>query len=138
MLESGPLPAAASQHVAARSVAPVMLDGRLLVDGGAVNPVPFDRLPADCTVRVAVDVIGQCEHVDGKPPSLSESIFNTFRSWRRASFARSCSPRGRTFTWRSTSAACGCSSSSSAADLHQAERAKEQLKQALVRRLGLA
>jgi NTE family protein len=58
---------------------PVVIGDRVLVDGGAVNPVPFDLLPPDCTVTAAVDVIGHRGHEPGEPPSLSEAIFNTFQ-----------------------------------------------------------
>jgi NTE family protein len=34
---------------------PVEVDGRILVDGGAVNPLPFDRLRGRADVIVAVD-----------------------------------------------------------------------------------
>lgn len=58
---------------------PVVIGDRLLVDGGAVNPVPFDALPPDCTLTAAIDVIGQRDHLPAQPPSLSEAIFNTFQ-----------------------------------------------------------
>lgn len=58
---------------------PVMIGDRVLVDGGAVNPVPFDLLPSDCTLTAAVDVIGQRGHAQGEPPSLSDAVFNTFQ-----------------------------------------------------------
>ena len=48
----------------------------MLIDGGAVNPVPFDLLPDDCDITIAVDVIGT-RTVSNKLPSLSEAVFNT-------------------------------------------------------------
>jgi NTE family protein len=62
----------------------VAIGDRVLVDGGAVNPVPFDLLPPDCTLTAAVDVIGQRSHVGGEPPSLSDAVFNTFQIMARA------------------------------------------------------
>lgn len=57
---------------------PVQIDERVLIDGGVVNPVPFDVLPDDCDVVVAVDVIGQREAAENDPlPSFSDAIFNT-------------------------------------------------------------
>ncbi len=37
---------------------PVYVDGRYLVDGGCVNPMPFDALPEESDLIVAVDVLG--------------------------------------------------------------------------------
>jgi NTE family protein len=37
---------------------PVSRDGRLLMDGGLVNPLPFDVLKGDADIIVAVDVSG--------------------------------------------------------------------------------
>jgi NTE family protein len=74
---------------------PVVIGDRVLVDGGAVNPVPFDLLPPDCTMTAAVDVIGQRGHEPGEPPSLSESIFNTFQIMEKSSIRaklRACQP----------------------------------------------
>ena len=58
---------------------PVVIDDRVLVDGGAVNPVPFDQLPPDCTVTAAVDVLGRRGHEPGESPTLSAAIFNTYQ-----------------------------------------------------------
>jgi len=57
---------------------PAQIDGRVLIDGGAVNPVPFDVLPADCDVVVAIDVLGQRTPEEEDPlPSFSDALFNT-------------------------------------------------------------
>ena len=37
---------------------PVVVDGRVLVDGGATNPLPFDRLRGRADLVLAVDVTG--------------------------------------------------------------------------------
>ena len=58
---------------------PVMIGDRGLVDGGAVNPRPFDVLPPDCTLTATVDVIGQRSRVQAQPPSLSDAIFSTIQ-----------------------------------------------------------
>ncbi len=36
-----------------------MIDGRVLIDGGATNPLPFDHLRGRADVVVAVDVAGE-------------------------------------------------------------------------------
>ena len=55
---------------------PVRIDDRLLIDGGAVNPVPWDVLPTDCDFTVAVDVTGN--RTRSKDVSPLETVFNTF------------------------------------------------------------
>lgn len=80
VLDRGPLQPAIQASMSLPGLfSPVVIGERMLVDGGAVNPVPFDLLPSDCTLTVAVDVIGQRNHEQGEPPSLSEAIFNTFQ-----------------------------------------------------------
>jgi len=58
---------------------PVVLGGRVLIDGGAVNPVPFDILPSDCDFTIAIDVIGSRTAGPDRIPSLTDAIFNTFQ-----------------------------------------------------------
>ena len=55
----GPLaPAAAASMALPGLIRPVRIGVRLLVDGGAVNPLPFDHLIGRADVVVAVDVTG--------------------------------------------------------------------------------
>jgi NTE family protein len=54
---------------------PVALDGKVLMDGGVVNPVPVDVLPKTDLV-IAVDVIAYPESSDPtRLPSATEAIF---------------------------------------------------------------
>jgi NTE family protein len=96
VLDQGPLQPAVQASMSLPGLfAPVVIGERLLIDGGAVNPVPFDVLPSDCTLTVAIDVIGQRNHEDGQSPSLSESIFNTFQIMEKSIIRaklRSCRP----------------------------------------------
>lgn len=62
---------------------PVKIGGRILIDGGAVNPVPFDLLPDSCDLRIAVDVIGERSDTE-KIPSLSEAVFNTYQIMQKS------------------------------------------------------
>lgn len=58
--ESGPLLPAIAASVAIPAVfRPVRHEGRFLIDGGVVNPLPFDGLRDHCDVIVAVDVVGK-------------------------------------------------------------------------------
>lgn len=60
-------------------LAPVVYEGRVLIDGGTVNPVPYDLLPADCDVTVAIDVLGtRAPRASGKP-LFFDGIFNAFQ-----------------------------------------------------------
>ena len=61
-------------------VAPVEREGRQLVDGSIVNPVPWDLLPSDCDLRIAVDVVGRRIPKLGRPAWLSDLVFNTFET----------------------------------------------------------
>ena len=59
--------------------APVEHEGRVLVDGGLVNPVPFDVFPDGCGITVAVDVLGQRTPQESSTPSYFDTSFNTFQ-----------------------------------------------------------
>ncbi len=52
---------------------PVFVEGRYLVDGGCVNPMPFDCLPSDSDLVVAVDVLGGPQKQQ-TPPSAKDSL----------------------------------------------------------------
>ena len=57
---------------------PVELDGRLLLDGGVVNPLPYDLLQEECDLVIAVDV-GGTRHADEKQrPSFFDTILGSF------------------------------------------------------------
>ncbi|MDX2307523.1 MAG: patatin-like phospholipase family protein [Hyphomicrobium sp.] len=57
VFSSGPLrPAVAASMALPAVFEPVIIDGRALVDGGLVNPLPFDLIAAECDITVAIDV----------------------------------------------------------------------------------
>ncbi|ACV68532.1 patatin-like phospholipase family protein [Desulfohalobium retbaense] len=56
---------------------PVRRDGLVLIDGGAVNPVPYDILAPSCEATIAVDVAGK--RSPKKDLSFLDTIFNTFQ-----------------------------------------------------------
>lgn len=57
--ESGPLLTAIAASIAIPAIfRPVRFEGRHLIDGGVVNPLPFEGLSAHCDVVIAVDVVG--------------------------------------------------------------------------------
>ena len=57
---------------------PVVKGKQVLVDGGVVNPVPYDLLADTCDLTIAIDVMGNRTESADLIPSLSESIFNSF------------------------------------------------------------
>lgn len=58
---------------------PVQHHGRVLVDGGLVNPVPYDLLFDDCDVVVAIDVSGNRNPKTDNGPGYFETVFNTMQ-----------------------------------------------------------
>jgi NTE family protein len=56
----GPLRRALAASIALPTlVRPVLIDDRILIDGGATNPLPFDQLRGRADVVVAVDISGE-------------------------------------------------------------------------------
>ena len=57
---------------------PVVIDGRVLVDGGIVDPVPVGALPVEVDAVVAVDIVSYPEPADGKAlPGALEAVFGS-------------------------------------------------------------
>lgn len=63
---------------------PCVIGKRVFVDGGAVNPVPFDLLFGSCDVTVAADVSGRRTESADLFPSSAEAVFNTFQIMQRS------------------------------------------------------
>ena len=58
-ISSGPLRTAVAASMAIPGVSrPVLFEGRVMVDGGATNPLPFDRVRSLADIVIAVDVAG--------------------------------------------------------------------------------
>ncbi len=80
VFSSGPLiPAVEASFCLPGVFRPVKIDNRLLVDGGSVNPVPFDLLRDRCDIVVAVDVLGFRQPQEDLLPNYTEALFNTFQ-----------------------------------------------------------
>jgi NTE family protein len=59
VLDRGPLiPALAASSALPHLARPVVIEGRVLIDGGYVNPVPYDVIKDRADITVAVDVTG--------------------------------------------------------------------------------
>jgi NTE family protein len=77
-LSKGPLrPAVAASIAIPGLFRPMLIDGRVLIDGGSTNPLPFDRLSgmADFVVAVDLSAAPDGERVD--LPSTWECVFTT-------------------------------------------------------------
>jgi NTE family protein len=71
ILDSGPLiPALAASCALPAWSRPVVLDGRVLIDGGYVNPLPFDVVMGRADLTIAVDVTGGTRRPGAKFPKI--------------------------------------------------------------------
>lgn len=85
VLDSGPLYPAVQASMAMPGVfTPVKLDGRVLIDGGAVNPVPWDLLTDSCDIVIAVDVNGGSAAEEGSMPGYFDTIFGSIQIMQKA------------------------------------------------------
>ncbi len=84
VLDSGELKPAIRASMALPGVfVPEVMGNQVLVDGGAVNPVPFDILD-DCDLVIAVNVMGTRTESIHRVPSMTEAVFNTFQIMQAA------------------------------------------------------
>ena len=73
VLRSGPLlPALGASCALPALLAPVRHEGRLLIDGGFVNPTPFDVVTNHAKHIVAVDLTGRQDDADAQKPNAIE------------------------------------------------------------------
>lgn len=71
VFDSGELHSALAASAAIPAVfRPVVRDGRVLIDGGIYNPVPFDLLEGAADINIAVDVVGGPEEGSKRPTSI--------------------------------------------------------------------
>ena len=67
VFEDGELRSALAASAAIPAVfCPVLRDGRLLIDGGIYNPVPFDLVQGQADIVIAIDVVGAPNENDRK------------------------------------------------------------------------
>lgn len=75
VIESGPLlPALAASGALPGLIKPVETGGRILIDGGFVNPLPFDHLKGRASLIAAVDVSAGPQQTKSGSPSTMEAI----------------------------------------------------------------
>jgi NTE family protein len=68
--------------------APAVVDGRVLVDGGMVNNVPYDHLRDSCDLVIAVDVAGTRQSEHETVPGFIDSIVGAFNIMQEAEMTR--------------------------------------------------
>jgi NTE family protein len=76
ILDHGPLiPALAASCALPGMTRPVLLGGRVLIDGGYVNPVPYDVVMGRADITVAIDVTGDPQRRPGmRAPGTVEAV----------------------------------------------------------------
>jgi NTE family protein len=78
VFKEGPLKRALAASIALPTIMrPVELDGRVLVDGGATNPLPFDHLRGRAEVIVAVEISGPASASRREVPNALECLYAT-------------------------------------------------------------
>ncbi|MEN8175716.1 MAG: patatin-like phospholipase family protein [Pseudomonadota bacterium] len=83
VFDSGPLLPAIKASMAIPGIfEPVPHQGRHLVDGGIVNPLPHDLLVRDCDLVIAVDVTGDRAAAEGSP-GYTEALFTSFHNMQK-------------------------------------------------------
>lgn len=85
VLDSGELLPAVQASMAIPGVFhPVEHRGKVLVDGGTVNPVPFDLFGPDCNLIIGIDVSGIRTKPENSPPGYFETLFNSVKVMQQA------------------------------------------------------
>jgi NTE family protein len=74
------LPALRASMAVPGIFSPVLLNGMLLIDGGAVNPLPYDLLQEECDLTIAIDALGERNCLDDDlHPGLLDGVLSTFQ-----------------------------------------------------------
>ena len=63
---------------------PVELGGRVLIDGGTVNPVPYDVLADSCDIVVAIDINSGSVAERGTVPGYFDTVFGSIQIMQQA------------------------------------------------------
>ena len=85
VLDSGPLKPAVQASMALPGLfTPVELNGRVLIDGGTVNPVPFDILADSCDIVIAIDINSGSSAEPGSVPGYFNTLFGSIQIMQQA------------------------------------------------------
>jgi NTE family protein len=78
VISSGPVRRALAASIALPTIIrPVVVDGQVLIDGGATNPLPFDLLRGRADVIIAVEISGPPSADKRDVPNAIECLFAT-------------------------------------------------------------
>jgi len=85
VLDSGPLKPAVQASMALPGLfTPIELNGRVLIDGGTVNPVPFDVLADSCDIVIAIDINSGSPAEPGSVPGYFNTLFGSIQIMQQA------------------------------------------------------
>ena len=71
------LPALASSAAIPAVFRPIMHEGRILIDGGITNPVPFDVVAGLADITIAIDVVGGPVGLASRLPTPIDLLFGS-------------------------------------------------------------
>ncbi|HEX7356633.1 MAG TPA: patatin-like phospholipase family protein [Ignavibacteriaceae bacterium] len=63
---------------------PVKIKNRILIDGGAVNPLPYDLIKDKCDITIAIDVTAVKTQNDDEIPATFDSVFTTYQTMQNS------------------------------------------------------
>ena len=63
---------------------PVKIKNRILIDGGAVNPLPFDLIKDQCDITIAIDVTAFKAQNESEIPPTFDSVFTTYQTMQNS------------------------------------------------------
>ncbi len=63
---------------------PVKIKNRILIDGGAVNPLPFDLIMNKCDITIAIDVTAFKAQNESEIPPTFDSVFTTYQTMQNS------------------------------------------------------
>lgn len=88
LIESGPLRQAIAASAAIPALfRPVTIGGRVMIDGGIFNPIPYETLMDKADIVIGVDVIGAPEGDGTHVPNRLDSLFGASQLMMQANMA---------------------------------------------------
>lgn len=78
------LPAIKASYSLPGLFTPVKIKDRILIDGGAVNPLPFDLIMDKCNITIAIDVTAFKAQNESEIPPTFDSVFTTYQTMQNS------------------------------------------------------
>lgn len=80
IVAQGPLmPALTASSALPTLMRPIEIDGRLMIDGGFVNPLPFDLLAGRADIVAAIDVSAGAQEARGRTPPFIDTLIGAMQ-----------------------------------------------------------